>query len=748
MKFDSRNVKSVTTAIAAAAAMVIALGIPAIFFVLSYEYVKASMETEVRQISLAVSRRANETPDLWQYERNHLRALIAGSFEGDETRVTRVVDLSGALIVETDMNPAAPLVYRSADILETGKTAGRIEQAQTIRPLLVRTGLVALVSVFFAGLIFWLLRALPIRALDRALAELEREQALVQSHALLLAETNQMLDQSNQKLEKFNSDVIDANAELTRANREALVAVEAKAMFLANMSHEIRTPLNGVIGMTDLLTDTALSREQRDFVETIRVSGNGLLAVINDILDFSKIESGGIELDPRDVEIAVVIEEAFDVLAAKAREKRLDLMYLIEPGVPPFVKLDNLRLSQILLNLVSNAIKFTPRGQVVVSVKSVETHAEAGLSTLEFSVKDSGIGIEADKLHRLFKPFSQVDGSTTRLYGGTGLGLAISRRLSEIMGGGISVASEPGVGSTFSFTVFAETAAPQPRTYLKTNIPNLQGRRVLILDDNAVNRDVLAAQCLRWGMVPESVADPEEALTRIRRGEKFDIGIIDMMMPGMNGTDFAAAARKLVPPNSLPMLLLSSSTGASEESRLQAGLFSVTLSKPLKQSLLFNGLMEVMADAKPNPERDTPAAEIDSGLAARLPLRILVAEDNELNQLVITRILARLGYTAHIAEDGEAALSLISSSTFDIVFMDLQMPVMDGLTATRHIRANNAIANKPIIIAMTADAMAEDRERCLAAGMDDYVPKPISPKSVAAALVKWGDKLAGAKGLG
>jgi CheY-like chemotaxis protein len=513
-------------------------------------------------------------------------------------------------------------------------------------------------------------------------------------------------------------------------------------MFLANMSHEIRTPLNGVIGMTDLLADTALTREQQDFVETIRVSGITLLTVINDILDFSKIESGGIELDPRDVELAVVIEEAFDVLATKAREKRLNLLYLIEPGVPPFVRVDNLRLSQILLNLVSNAVKFTPRGQVVITVKLLENDPSTGISTLEFNVKDSGIGIEEEKMHRLFKPFSQVDGSTTRKYGGTGLGLAISRRLAEIMGGGISVTSEVGVGSTFTFTIFAETAIPLPRTYLRTNVPNLSGRRVLILDDNEVNREVLVAQCLRWGMHPVAMADPQEALSRIRAGEKFDVGIIDMMMPNMNGAEFAVAARALVPPNSLPMLLLSSSTGAGAEYKLQQALFSTTLTKPLKQSLLFNGLMDVVAEARPLPEPRVAPSMIDAMLATRLPLRILVAEDNELNQLVITRILSRMGYSAQVAPDGEAALAAISSASFDIVFMDLQMPVMDGLTATRHIRANNALAHRPTIIAMTADAMAEDRLRCLEAGMDDYVAKPISPNSVAAMLVKWGEKRA------
>jgi signal transduction histidine kinase/HPt (histidine-containing phosphotransfer) domain-containing protein len=577
------------------------------------------------------------------------------------------------------------------------------------------------------------LQAFELGALDCLIKPLESEISRARLHAAL-------------RTKHHYDELVRHNHELMKARTAAEASARAKTDFLAAMSHEIRTPMNGVIAMVGLLLETQMTAEQRGYLETIHTSSESLLAIINDILDFSKIEAGKMELDTRAFNLRACLEETLDLLSAKAVEKNLDLVYELDEAIPALVTGDSLRLRQVLSNLFSNAIKFTEHGDVSVQVKMLSSPPVEDKKLqpvqLHFAVQDTGIGITPDKLSRLFKPFMQADASTARHYGGSGLGLTISKKLVEMMGGKMWAESVPGQGSTFHFTVNFQ-AEPQATPEIRQ--PRLADLQILIVEDNAASRRMLTELTAKWGMVSTGAETPQRALELVRT-QQFDLAIIDLQLPGMDGIALAAEIHKLPGAAMLPLVLLIP-VGVRSDVSLDAHIaFANAINKPVKPANLCAALERALFSPK-KAALPTNPAKTDQPLASRLPLRILLVDDNAINQKVAARILHQIGYQTDMAGNGLEAIAALDRKIYDLVFMDLMMPEMGGLDATRAIRerqknaaAHPNYASAITIVAMTAQAMQGDRENCLAAGMDDYLSKPIRPGDIRSIIEKWGSR--------
>jgi signal transduction histidine kinase/ligand-binding sensor domain-containing protein/DNA-binding response OmpR family regulator len=637
----------------------------------------------------------------------------------------------------TNLDPGH-YVFKVKGLDNTGKWSGKTRTLSlTITPPFWQTWWFRILSAFIIVSSVVYLYRLRINIIHNQKKELERQ---------VIARTNEVVKQKedlqlqSERLESINKELVIQREEILRkreeadkARVEAEQANKAKSVFLATMSHEIRTPMNGVMGMASLLSETTLTNEQKEYTDTIMNCSESLLTVINDILDYSKIESGNMELEHNDFDLRTCIEEVLDVFATKASEVGLDLVYELDYNVPSQIVGDSLRLRQVLLNLVSNAIKFTHKGEIFVGVHLL--HIDDDDIELGFEIRDTGIGIPHDKLDRLFKAFSQVDSSTTRKYGGTGLGLVISEKIVQMMGGKIVVESQVGHGTTFTFTIKATTSQESTRTYVHYNMSGLEGKKILVIDDNSTNRNILQNQLEQWKLVPTLATSGQEALAIMANGLNFDLVISDMQMPEMDGIELARHIRRKH--IGIPIILLSSV--GDDRPKGHAELFSSVLTKPVRQSTLCKHILQQLRrHDKPTVEEVEIRKKLSVDFSRQYPLNILVAEDNPVNMRLTERVLSKLGYTPVKVMNGQEALEALEKNHYDLVLMDVQMPVMDGLETTRRIRAE--LEQQPVIIAMTANAMQGDREICLHAGMDDYISKPIKLDEIITTLQKWGLK--------
>ena len=656
-------------------ALAIALMLPASRLYFGTQTKLAELDVELGQMADELSRRASVRPDSWAFERNALSATLGVAVRRGTVDAARLTDTTQRELAGAGRWLPGRWMQRQAEVFDSGVPVATLYLQAGSASLLTGALQDGVVGLLLAVAVWWLISRVALRSLDRTFRSLQR------------------------------------------VRREAETAGKARSSFLATMSHEIRTPMNGVIGMTGLLMETGLNKTQRHYVDVIRSSGDALLTVINDILEFSKVESGLLLLEPQAFQPEVLAEDVLMLLSHAATRKQLELMCRLDPGVPAWAVADATRLRQVLVNIVGNAIKFTEAGEVLVSI----TCPAPG--RLRYSVRDTGIGMSAEQSRSIFDPFVQADASTTRRFGGTGLGLAISQRLVALMGGSISLTSAPQQGSTFSVDIEASAAAAPASAPAPIAFDSLLGKRVLLVDDHATNLEIVTTLATGWGMQAVAVDDPLRSIEAFGDGSGFDMAVLDFNMPGMDGAELARRLRSLRP--DMPLLLLSSSDGADAANPL----FAARLNKPVRRMQLLDALLTALSRAA--VEVDGPAGAAASGAVplddafARLSsTRVLVVEDNPVNAVVVRTMLERLGFLSEHASSGLEALQAVRRQSYDLVLMDMLMPEMDGLEATRQIRAL-ALEAQPYIIAFTANVMAEDRAACTAAGMNAFIGKPV-----------------------